>query len=194
VSATKNECDQFERVWKHALSKMPQTELTSTKYHLSQCTDCQKHFTALRPILDALGHWPSDLLQPSVSVWDRLTERIGANRSVELEGSWPEFSEPLWQSVAPGIACKFLSRDTRRNRVSMLVRLEPGHSYPAHRHAGVEELHLLEGELWIDDRKLYPGDYNRADAGSIDTRVFTETGCMCVLITSAEDVLLTDRL
>ncbi|MDB6160422.1 MAG: hypothetical protein JWO04_4128 [Gammaproteobacteria bacterium] len=31
-------------------------------------------------------------------------------------------------------------------------------------HAGVEELHLLHGELWIDSRKLYPGDYHRAEA------------------------------
>ena len=29
----------------------------------------------------------------------------------------------------------------------MLVRLAPGAAYPPHRHAGVEELHLLEGEL-----------------------------------------------
>ena len=57
------------------------------------------------------------------------------------------------------------------------------------RHAGVEELHLLHGELWIDDKKLYPGDYNRAEPGTADTRVWSETGCTCVLITSTRDVL-----
>ena len=31
----------------------------------------------------------------------------------------------------------------------------------------VEELHLLNGELWIDERKLFPGDYNRAEPGSV---------------------------
>jgi len=40
----------------------------------------------------------------------------------------------------------------------MLVRLAPGATYPAHTHAGVEELHLLDGELWIDECKLVPGD------------------------------------
>ena len=29
----------------------------------------------------------------------------------------------------------------------MLVRLAPGTDYPPHRHAGVEELHLLDGEI-----------------------------------------------
>jgi len=69
----------------------------------------------------------------------------------------------------------------------MLVRLEPGTDYPPHCHAGVEELHLLHGELMIDDKKLYPGDYIRADAGSIDHRVWSETGCTCVLLTSTKD-------
>ena len=53
----------------------------------------------------------------------------------------------------------------------MLVRLVPGGSYPAHDHAGVEELHLLNGELWIDERKLFAGDYNRAEPGTGDQRV-----------------------
>jgi len=71
-----------------------------------------------------------------------------------------QWSEPEWEQVAPGIECKLLATDTERHRVSMLVRLAPGASYPAHTHAGVEELHLLNGELWIDERKLVPGDYN----------------------------------
>jgi anti-sigma factor ChrR (cupin superfamily) len=73
--------------------------------------------------------------------------------------------------------------------VSMLVRLAPGASYPAHTHVGVEELHLLDGELWIDERKLFPGDYNRGEPGAGDQRVWSETGCTCVLITSTKDIL-----
>jgi anti-sigma factor ChrR (cupin superfamily) len=72
----------------------------------------------------------------------------------------------------------------------MLVRLAPGTDYPRHRHAGVEELHLLHGELMIGDKKLYPGDYNRAEADTVDHRVWSETGCTCVLLTSTKDVLL----
>ena len=50
-----------------------------------------------------------------------------------------------WRPIASG------------DRISMLVRLARGANYPAHSHAGVEELHLLDGELWIDDHKLFPG-------------------------------------
>ena len=54
---------------------------------------------------------------------------------------------------------------------------------------GVEELHLLDGELWIDERKLFPGDYNYGAPGAGDERVWSETGCTCVLITSTRDLL-----
>jgi hypothetical protein len=54
---------------------------------------------------------------------------------------------------------------------------------------GVEELHLLDGELWIEDRKLVPGDYNYGPPGHTDVRVWSETGCTCVLITSTRDTL-----
>jgi hypothetical protein len=56
-------------------------------------------------------------------------------------------------------------------------------------HAEFEELHLLAGELWINDRKLYPGDFNRAEPGTSDRRVRSETGCTCFLTTSFRDVL-----
>ena len=56
-------------------------------------------------------------------------------------------------------------------------------------HAGVEELHLLDGELWIDERKLVPGDYNYGAPGTGDQRVWSETGCTCVLVTSTKDIL-----
>ena len=92
--------------------------------------------------------------------------------------------------MAPGISCKLLATDQEQDRVSLLVRLAPGTDYPPHRHAGTEELHLLQGELMIGDRKLYPGDYNQAEAGSVDYRVWSETGCTCVLITSIHDALL----
>ena len=126
---------------------------------------------------------------PSESLWDRLVDRIGPEANEAPGTSRRQWHEPAWEEVAPGIHCKILASDEVRDRVSMLVRLAPGVAYPPHRHAGVEELHLLDGELWIEDRKLCPGDYNRAEAGTADQRVFSETGCTCVLITSPSDAL-----
>jgi anti-sigma factor ChrR (cupin superfamily) len=134
--------------------------------------------------------WPVDVLGPSPSLQERLARRIAAEAGREPAPVEPSgYREPDWDEVAPGIFCKMLANDPFRRRVTMLVRLLPTVEYPPHTHAGVEELHLLEGDLWIDDRKLHPGDYNRAEAPTADKRVWSETGCTCVLITSPGDVL-----
>jgi anti-sigma factor ChrR (cupin superfamily) len=131
-----------------------------------------------------------DILSPPASLQERLARRIAADTGADpVLPPAPQWSEPDWDEVAPGIFCKLLATDAENERVSMLVRLARGTDYPPHTHAGVEELHLLDGELWIDDRKLYPGDYNRAEPGTGDKRVWSDTGCTCVLMTSTKDVL-----
>jgi anti-sigma factor ChrR (cupin superfamily) len=130
------------------------------------------------------SHWPADVLGPSQSLWPRVAARLAFPASEPMR-----WKEPEWEDAAPGISVKLLATDARKHFVSMLVRLAPGTDYPPHTHAGVEELHLLQGELRIDARKLLPGDYNRAEPGSADKRVWSETGCMCVLMTSTKDAL-----
>jgi anti-sigma factor ChrR (cupin superfamily) len=142
------------------------------------------------PTDDKIGDRPqTDVLTPSDSLWERVAERVGAGVVPGAESRNWQWSEPEWEDVGPGIECKLLATDIDRDLLSMLVRLAPGTDYPPHTHAGVEELHLLQGELWIDDSKLYPGDYYRAEPGTSDRRVWSETGCTCVLMTSARDVL-----
>jgi anti-sigma factor ChrR (cupin superfamily) len=150
----------------------------------------EKELDALRRAIEALPASPADVLAPPAQLQARLAQRIAADTGGAAvpppKGQW---REPHWEQVAPGIECKLLATDAQRHRVSMLVRLAPGAKYPAHTHAGIEELHLLDGELWIEDRKLRPGDYNRGEPGTADTLVWSETGCTCVLITSTQDVL-----
>jgi anti-sigma factor ChrR (cupin superfamily) len=132
----------------------------------------------------------TDVLCPAPSLQERLAQRLAAETGGKLvPPPEPQYREPAWDEVAPGIFVKVLASDSASHMVSMLVRLLPNVAYPPHLHAGVEELHLLDGELWIDERKLYPGDYNRAEPGTGDQRVWSETGCTCVLVTSARDPL-----
>ena len=181
--------DHSELVFMYVLQALPSSEVPAAEAHISACADCRREMERLRPVIDTFVSWPTDLLRPSASLRERLARRIAAEAGGEPVMPPQRWEEPEWKDVAPGISCKLLATDTERDRVSMLVRLAPGVAYPPHSHAGVEELHLLDGELWIDDRKLYPGDYNRAEPGSADWRVWSETGCTCVLITSTQDVI-----
>lgn len=183
-------CERAELVPLYALHALPSDEIRLLEAHLTSCPECRRELQSLRPVVDSLVSCPADILRAPDSMWSRLQERIGGEASEEsLPPGVPALREPEWEDVAPGISCKLLATDTERDRVSMLVRLAPGTAYPPHRHAGVEELFLLHGELWIEDRKLYPGDYNRGEPGTADERVWSETGCTCVLITSPSDVI-----
>jgi DNA-directed RNA polymerase specialized sigma24 family protein len=148
--------------------------------------------TSLPPTIDVLVSSPADTLSPSPSLWEALARRIAAETGEEPLVPAPEWrAGPEWEEVAPGISCKLLATDREQDRVSMLVSLAPGVAYPPHTHAGIEELYLLHGELMIEDRKLCPGDYNRAEPGTGDQFVWSGTGCMCVLLTSTRDLLTT---
>jgi DNA-directed RNA polymerase specialized sigma24 family protein len=148
--------------------------------------------TPVPPSIEVLVSSPSDFLSPSTSLWELLARRIAAETGQEpLVPAHQGRAEPEWKEVAPGISCKLLATDREQDRVSMLVWLAPGVAYPPHTHAGIEELYLLDGELMIEDRKLYPGDYNRAEPGTGDQFVWSGTGCICVLLTSTRDVLTT---
>jgi len=140
--------------------------------------------------VSAASERPTDVLRPSQSLWARLAQRIEAkSRGGPVSSTTLQWQEPEWEEVAPGISCQLFATDAEQHRVTMLVRLAPGIQYPPHRHAGVEELHLLYGELHIDERKLHAGGYNRAEPGTADRRVWSETGCTCVLMTSTQDLV-----
>jgi quercetin dioxygenase-like cupin family protein len=182
--------EHLDLVFLYSLHALPANEIQAIQAHISSCADCRHEMETLRPTIDSFVSWPTDLLRPPVSLWGRLAQRIAEETGEEpvLPPSQRP-AKPEWEEAAPGISCKLLAIDTDKNRVSMLVRLAPGTDYPPHRHAGEEELYLLYGELMIDDKKLYPGDYIRAETNTADHRVWSETGCTCVLLTSTKDVL-----
>jgi quercetin dioxygenase-like cupin family protein len=192
-SSNPNRCDQSEATCAYAAQALAASEIAEAEAHIAWCAHCQSELETLRPVIDRFVSWPTDVLRPAVSLQARLALRIAEDTGKEPvprpRPSQQPRSEPEWEQVAPGIECNLLATDTERHRVSMLVRLAPDASYPAHTHAGVEELHLLDGELWIDERKLVPGDYNYGAPGAGDERVWSETGCTCLLVTSTKDVL-----
>jgi len=184
-----NNCEKSELTCAYAAQSLSPNELAAVETHIASCRDCRCELESLRPLLDRFICWPTDVLRPTTSLQERLARRIAEETGKAPAPTTRQWSEPEWEQVAPGIECKLLADDAERQRVSMLVRLAPGASYPPHTHAGVEELHLLDGELWINGRKLVPGDYNYGAPGALDESVRSETGCTCVLVTSTEDLL-----
>src|SRR5688572_3225459 len=157
-------CPQGENVALHALRALPAKAAAAMEVHLATCNECKAELHQLCPVVNNFVDWPIDDMQPSVATRLRVANRISKEAGLEIRlPTVRTHVEPDWRQVSPGIWCKVLAIDEEWRRVSMLVRLAPGVIYPAHTHACAEELHLLDGELWIDGRKLFAGEYNHAE-------------------------------
>jgi anti-sigma factor RsiW len=172
----------------HALDALAPDDVVRLESHLLDCAACSEELQQLRAVAGLFPAGPADVLQAPARLWGELAARIGAGTDIPTA---PAPDEASWHRPGPGIECQVVASDTEKKRVSMLVRLAPGAEYPPHRHAGVEELYLLAGELVIDGRTLVAGAYNRAEPGSSDRQVWSRTGCTCLLITSTRDELAT---
>jgi len=182
--------EHLDLVLLFVLQALSPSEMASVEAQISSCEDCRQEIESLRPIVRSFVGWPTDVLRPAESLWGRLVNRIASEEGTQpLVPQLDAPVKPEWEEAAPGIHVKILARNTENQSVSMLVRLDPGTDYPGHRHAGIEQLHLLHGILNVDDRTLNPGDFIHSEAGSVDHRVWSETGCTCFLLTSTEDAL-----
>jgi anti-sigma factor ChrR (cupin superfamily) len=66
-----------------------------------------------------------------------------------------------------------------------MVRFEPGTRFPVHVHERPEFIFVLEGELVQAGQRLGPGWAGIASAGSTDDDVYSESGCVFVLVDRA---------
>jgi quercetin dioxygenase-like cupin family protein len=183
--------EHLDLVSLYVLQSLPPREIAAAEAQIASCADCAQEVAMLRRVVQSFAGWDAEVLRPAESLWGRLANRIAAETGAPPFTPPPQETraKPEWEEAAPGIHVKILAANAANDSVSMLVRLDPGTDYPGHTHAGVEELHLLHGVLKVDDKTYYPGDFLRAEPGSVDHRVWSETGCTCFLMTSTKDVL-----
>jgi quercetin dioxygenase-like cupin family protein len=84
----------------------------------------------------------------------------------DADAGWPEF--------APGIQRRVLWQ--REGEAAMLYFVHAGVQVPHHTHVHDEECLMLQGELFLDDLLLQPGDYQLAPTGTDHRVTETDTG------------------
>jgi anti-sigma factor ChrR (cupin superfamily) len=95
-----------------------------------------------------------------------------------------------WQPhPAPGISVAIVHIDEVKREMIGFLRAEPGRRYPLHRHAAMEEIFMIEGDLVIEDAVYYAGDYIRSYPGSSHAP-HSNTGCRFFFRTSLDDEYL----
>ena len=121
--------------------------------------------------------------EPSPAVRDALLARVATpdNHTItSTEGEWVE-------TAVPGLRMKILAIDRARDRVTMLIKAEPGARYPAHRHSGPEECYVIRGSVNVEGRLLRAGDFHHAEGDSDHAELWTDEGVEVLLVASASD-------
>jgi len=95
-----------------------------------------------------------------------------------------------WAELLPGIMMKVLHQDDEHNRTTFLARLAPGASYPSHRHMGLEECLVIEGDLHVDGTVLREGDFTASYYNKVHIDTHSEAGCLLLISSPMNDEFL----
>ena len=97
---------------------------------------------------------------------------------------------PLEEPGVSGVHVKVLRLEGATGRApTILLRFEPGATYPPHNHPGGEEIFVLEGDVRLGKDHLRAGDYLYT-APNNKHGVSSETGCVLLLVVPEEVEIL----
>jgi len=89
----------------------------------------------------------------------------------------------------PAVMVGKLHVDTVRREIDFFVGANTGVRFPNHRHAGIEEIVVLEGDLVIDGELYSSGECIRSVSGSAH-QPETYGGCLIFLRTSLDNKVI----
>jgi quercetin dioxygenase-like cupin family protein len=137
------------------------------------------------PVVTDLAH-AAAARRPTAAVRERVLGRIaalaapGPDVAIETQGILFLRTEGIaWEpGSTAGVERKRLFTDPASSRTTTLIRVAPGASYPSHRHADIEEVYLLEGDLLVGGVLMRAGDYCRAEVDSVHEGIWSPSGCV----------------
>jgi quercetin dioxygenase-like cupin family protein len=94
--------------------------------------------------------------------------------------------QPLDEPGVSGVSVKVLRHDEQAGRApTILLKFEPGASYPAHSHPGGEEIFVLEGDIRLGKDHLRAGDFLFTAPNNAHS-VHSEGGCVVLAVVPEE--------
>ncbi|MBD0325518.1 MAG: cupin domain-containing protein [Pyrinomonadaceae bacterium] len=182
-----------ERAALYALGALSQHEARAFEEHLAEgCEACEAIYREFENTVGALA-FAAPEASPSPIVREKLSALLAEETKEEHSDSRLPQSVPAqfltlrneegeWQKVADGILAKQLFVDPKARTVTSLFRMMPGTRIPTHRHQGVEQCYIIEGDFHADDEALGPGDFHCALAGSTHKPVYTIGGALILIV------------
>ncbi|MBV9957991.1 MAG: cupin domain-containing protein [Acidobacteria bacterium] len=185
--------ERQERASLYALGALSQHEARSFEEHLQEgCEACEAELAEFGEVVGQLAYGAPDAA-PRPEARGKLLARLNA----ETEKTPPttpanaqddsayvvvRADEGQWQQMCAGIIFKQLFADAERQTVTTLIRMEPGAHMPMHRHLGIEECYVIEGDVHANNETLKAGDYTCAMEGSVHRPISTVNGALLLIV------------
>ncbi len=175
-----------------ALDTLDESERSALAEKLQASPELQSELAAFETAISAIAYTaPAVPVAPDLK--NRLLQRIAELPIVTspTENNPPSLivrsRDVKWRPYSvPGISIGKLYLDKKKHQITCLMRLEPGVTFPLHRHADSEEVFVLEGDLTVEGEVCYQGDYIRSVPGSIHSPI-TEGGCLLLIKSSTNN-------
>lgn len=151
-----------------------------------------------------LAYHARPLVSPRASVKEslmrKIAERHAAERANEVPGTrrfdhapgiYTIFPDHMQWSKhpVPGVHFKVLSESKKRGYVTMLMRVDPGTTFPEHHHSGEEECYILSGSIVLNGKRLGVGVLHHGDDDSEHGTLSTDEGALLLLVVAREDYI-----
>ncbi len=125
---------------------------------------------------------------PGKRIKTNLMKKIRKNSGKHFDFIFDNDNKEKWKHHSiKGIRYKRLALNEDRGYAMLLLKVEPGTYYPAHKHHGAEECYVIEGDLYAQGKTLGPGDFHHAGAGSSHEPLYTKGGCTVLLVIDPAD-------
>ena len=178
-----------EQLALYALGALSQQEARVVEHHLAEdCEVCASELQQFESVVEALGFSVPPVMPPAgvreklISGLAEETQPVSPSLSAYLKNYSLRAEEGEWIETSPGVFEKHLFTDKRRGTVTTLIKMVPGVKLPSHRHLGLEECLVIEGDFHVGSEEFGPGDYRCAMSGTIDETPFSINGTLLLIV------------
>jgi anti-sigma factor ChrR (cupin superfamily) len=185
----------------YALDLLDLEERLWVETQVVECPDLAEELASYQTAVNLMPYG-AEPIPMAADLKDRLFDRIDAASDSQLDldpvdsisETPPEPTMVAIRSIdlqwkphrMPGVTVAVLFIDLVSRMRNLVVKADAGVVYPFHRHQGIEEIYMLEGELAIDGEVYLAGDYIRSYPNTIHAPS-TSTGCMFLIRACMDD-------
>ncbi|QLE59554.1 anti-sigma factor [Nostoc sp. TCL26-01] len=179
----------------YALDLLDEREQIWVEQKLAECPELAEELAEYQSAVTAIAY-DTPHVPIAIDLKNRLFARLELDNPEPQAVDHPIPDSPFfavrsqelnWQPHdTPGVSIAIIHTDEVKREIIGVFRAEAGVYYPIHRHAAIEEIYLLSGDLVVDNQVYGPGDYIRSEPGSVHSP-HTNSGCMFFFHTSMDD-------